>query len=58
MSSISDLKGQLAGKGDKYVNQLLQQAWNAFDDVRGIVYWNPERRPNAAANPCRGIKSA
>ena len=33
MASISDLKGQLAGKADKYVNQLLQQASNAFDDV-------------------------
>ncbi len=33
MASISDLKAQLAGNKDKYVNQLLQQALNAFDDV-------------------------
>jgi hypothetical protein len=33
MASISDLKAQLAGNRDKYVNQLLQQTLNAFDDV-------------------------
>ena len=47
LASISDLKGQLAGKADKYMNQLLQHTLNAFDDVEvvfiGIL--NKDRMP-------------
>ena len=36
-AEISGLKAQLEGNTDRYVNQLLQQASNWFDDVE--VLW-------------------
>jgi hypothetical protein len=36
-ASLTELKAQLAGNRDRYVNQLLQQASNWFDDVEVIL---------------------
>jgi hypothetical protein len=33
IASLGELEAQLAGNADKYLNQLLQQASNWFDDV-------------------------